>query len=157
MFTPSPFQETRLRQKNSLLLYFFQYLRQKKERAMIKGLLQGIDTIIIRISDFDRSKKWYQEKLELSLLFEDASASLAVLDTGGPTSITLWQTKQEILINPDTASYPIFKTSDAGALRDELIQRKVEVKEILQDEYAKYFFFSDPDGNVLEACEILTD
>lgn len=117
---------------------------------MIKGLLQGIDTIIIRISDFDRSKKWYQEKLELSLLFEDASASLAVLDTGGPTSITLWQTKQEILINPDTASYPIFKTSDAAALRDELIQRKVEVKEILQDEYVKYFFFSDPDGNVLE-------
>lgn len=132
-------------------------ISQKKKQAIVKGLLQGIDTIIIRVSGFDRSKKWYQEKLELGLLFEDASANLAVLDTGGPTSITLWQTKQEVLINPGTASYPIFKTSDAAALRDELTQRKVEVKEILQDEYVKYFFFFDPDGNVLEACEILAD
>ena len=76
---------------------------------MIKRLLQGIDTIIIRVSDCQQSKKWYQEKLELGLLFEDASANLAVLDTGGPTSITLWQTKQKVLINPGTASYPIFK------------------------------------------------
>lgn len=124
---------------------------------MIKRLLQGIDTIIIRVSDCQQSKKWYQEKLELGLLFEDASANLAVLDTGGPTSITLWQTKQEVLINPGTASYPIFKTSDAAALRDQLTQKKVEVKEMMQDEYVKYFFFSDPDGNVLEACEILSD
>lgn len=124
---------------------------------MIKRLLQGIDTIIIRVSDCQQSKKWYQEKLELGLLFEDASANLAVLDTGGPTSITLWQTKQKVLINPGTASYPIFKTSDAAALRDELTQKKVEVKEMMQDEYVKYFFFSDPDGNVLEACEILSD
>ena len=124
---------------------------------MIKRLLQGIDTIIIRVSDCQQSKKWYQEKLELGLLFEDASANLAVLDTGGPTSITLWQTKQEVLINPGTASYPIFKTSDAAALRDELTQKKVEVNEMMQDEYVKYFFFSDPDGNVLEACEILSD
>lgn len=124
---------------------------------MIKRLLQGIDTIIIRVSDYQQSKKWYQEKLELGLLFEDASANLTVLDTGGPTSITLWQTKQKVLINPGTASYPIFKTSDAAALRDELTQKKVEVKEMMQDEYVKYFFFSDLDGNVLEACEILSD
>lgn len=124
---------------------------------MKNRFLQGIDTIIIRVCDLEQSKKWYQEKLELSLLFEDASMNLAVFDTGGPTSITLWHTKHEILINPDTVSYPIFKTSDAIALRDELIQRNVEVKEILQDEYVKYFFFFDPDGNVLEACESLSD
>lgn len=124
---------------------------------MKNALLGGIDTIIIRVGDFERSKKWYREKLELSLLFEDASMNLAVFDTSGPTSITLWKSKREILNNADTASYPIFKTSDAVALRDELIQRNVEVKEIFQDEYVKYFFFFDPDGNILEACETLSD
>lgn len=117
-------------------------------------LLQGIDTVIIRVKDIETSKKWYQEKLGLTSLWDDPNMKLVVLDTKGPTSLTLWQTNEAISIQRETASYPIFKTPDAAALKEELLSRGIETGEIIQDEYVKYFFFYDPDGNVLEACQV---
>jgi len=118
------------------------------------NLLQGIDTIIVRVSNIAASKKWYSEKLGMALLFEDDKMKLAVLDTKSPTSLTLWQTEKTVSVNRDTASYPIFKTPNAGALKKELSNRGIEVGEIIQDNYVKYFFFYDPDGNILEACQV---
>ena len=118
------------------------------------NLLQGIDTIIVRVSNIAASKKWYSEKLGMALLFEDDKMKLAVLDTKSPTSLTLWQTEKTVSVNRETASYPIFKTPNAGALKKELSNRGIEVGEIIQDDYVKYFFFYDPDGNILEACQL---
>lgn len=118
------------------------------------NLLQGIDTIIVRVSNVEASKTWYTQKLGLSKLFEATDIKLVVLDTNSPTSLTLWQTDQSISINRHTASYPIFKTPDADALRQELIKRGITAEEIIHDAYVKYFFFYDPDGNVLEACQV---
>ena len=117
-------------------------------------LLQGIDTVIVRVSNIETSKEWYLEKLGLALLFEDAKMKLVVLDTNSPTSLTLWQTEQTFSVNRDTASYPIFKTPDADVLRQELLNRGIEVGEIIQDDYVKYFLLYDPDGNILEACQV---
>ena len=117
-------------------------------------LLQGIDTVIIRVNDIETSKKWYQEKLGLTSLWDEPKMKLVVLDTKGPTSLTLWQTNEEISVQRETASYPIFKTPDATALKEELLNRGIETGEIIQDDYVKYFFFYDPDGNVLEACQV---
>jgi catechol 2,3-dioxygenase-like lactoylglutathione lyase family enzyme len=117
-------------------------------------LLQGIDTVIVRVSNIATSKEWYVKKLGLALLFEDDKMKLVVLDTKGPTSLTLWQTDKTVSVNRDTASYPIFKTPDADALKQELLNRGIEVEEIIQDAYVKYFFFYDPDGNILEACQV---
>jgi catechol 2,3-dioxygenase-like lactoylglutathione lyase family enzyme len=123
------------------------------EKTGIK-LLQGIDTVIVRVSNIENSKEWYSEKLGLALLFEDVSMKLVVLETNGPTSLTIWQTDKTFSVNPHTGSYPIFKTPDADALRQELLNRGIEVGEIVQDAYVKYFFFYDPDGNILEACQV---
>jgi catechol 2,3-dioxygenase-like lactoylglutathione lyase family enzyme len=117
-------------------------------------LLQGIDTVIVRVSNIATSKEWYVKKLGLALLFEDDKMKLVVLDTKGPTSLTLWQTDKTVSVNRDTASYPIFKTPDADALKQELLNRGIEVGEIIEDAYVKYFFFYDPDGNILEACQV---
>ena len=72
-------------------------------------LLQGIDTVIVRVSNISSSKEWYLQKLGLVLLFDDDKMKLAVLDTNGPTSLTLWQTDKTIFINREKASCPIFK------------------------------------------------
>lgn len=118
------------------------------------NLLQGIDTVIVRVSNIEASKVWYTQKLGLNILFEAVEMKLVVLDTNSPTSLTLWHTDQSFSINKHTASYPIFKTPDANALRQELIKRGITTEEIIQDAYVKYFFFCDPDGNVLEACQV---
>ena len=117
-------------------------------------LLQGIDTVIIRVSDIEISKDWYQVKLGLLPVWDDPQMNLVVLDTNSATSLTLWQTKKKISIDQETASYPIFKTPDASALREALIISGIQVGEIIQDEHVKYFFFYDPDGNILEACQV---
>ena len=119
-----------------------------------KKLLQGIDTVIVRVSNIDAAREWYVKKLELASLFEDESMKLVVLDTNGPTSLTLWQTNEILRINRNTGSYPIFSTPDADALRQQLLNKGINAEEIIQDAYVKYFFFYDPDGNVLEACQV---
>ena len=117
-------------------------------------LLQGIDTVIVRVSNIAASKKWYLEKLGLALLFEDDKIKLAVLDTKGPTSLTLWETDKTMSVNRDTTSYPIFKTPNADELKKVLSNMGIETGETIQDTYVKYFFFYDPDGNILEACQV---
>lgn len=119
-----------------------------------KKILQGIDTVIIRVSDINLSKMWYAEKLGLTPVWDDSNIKLVVMDTGSPTSLTLWQTDEKIQNNKSTASYPIFRTLDAKASRNELMNLGVNVSEIIEDEVVKYFQIFDPDGNILEACEV---
>lgn len=121
----------------------------KKEK-----ILQGIDTVILRVSDIEKSVKWYQEKLELNSIWNDENLKLNVLDTESPVSLTLWQTNQKIEINKETASYPIFKTQNAALARETLLNKQVQVGEIISDEFVTYFFFYDPDMNILEVCEV---
>ena len=117
-------------------------------------LLQWIDTVIVRVSNIDASLDWYVNKLGFKSIWYESNMKLTVLDTNSATSLTLWQTNEAINVNRHTASYPIFKTPDAGALRRQLVNSGIDAGEVIQDDYVKYFFFFDPDGNVLEACEV---
>jgi catechol 2,3-dioxygenase-like lactoylglutathione lyase family enzyme len=124
---------------------------------MISGknkLLQGIDTVIVRVGNIEVSKAWYQGKLGLTPIWDDPKMSLVVMDTNSPTSLTLWQTDQTLNVNRRTASYPIFKTPDALLLREVLKDLNIEVGEVVQDDHIMYFSFYDPDGNILEACQV---
>lgn len=116
--------------------------------------LQGIDTVILRVKDVKESTRWYAEKLSLVTDYEDPLLHLAVMNTGGPTSLTLWQTEALIAHTPETSAYPIFKTADAAAAREALVQAGVRADPIITDHAVTYFRFYDPDGNVMEACQI---
>lgn len=120
----------------------------------IKNLLQGIDTVIIRVSDIENAKKWYRQKLGLTSIWEDQGIKLVVFDTGSPVSITLWETQKPICHDRETASYPIFRTADAALLHALLQQENIDTGALINDEHVTYFFFYDPDGNVLEACQV---
>lgn len=116
--------------------------------------LQGIDTVIIRVSDINRSKRWYQEKLGLTPVWEDVKQKLVVMDTDSPTSLTLWQTDRSIAVDRNSASYPIFRTQDAKSSRQTLQNNGVDVGDLVTDDHVTYFQCYDPDGNVLEACQV---
>jgi catechol 2,3-dioxygenase-like lactoylglutathione lyase family enzyme len=119
------------------------------------NLIQGIDTIIVRVSNIQKSKAWYQDKLGFLPVWHDPDMKLVVFDTKGAASLTIWQTDKKIENQRETATYPIFKTTDASKLREDLQNQGIQVEQIMEDEHVKYFFFFDPDGNVLEACEVL--
>lgn len=120
---------------------------------MDKHFLQGIDTIILRVSDVDKSKKWYTEKLGLKAIHEDEKLRLVVLDTFSPTSLTIWETEERIEPNPRTTSYPIFRTIDAKDAHGQLKERNVSVGDLTTDHVVTYFTFYDLDNNVLEVCQ----
>lgn len=117
-------------------------------------MLQGIDTVIVRVTDIERSKKWYTDILGFGITWDEPKMKLVVLNTSSNVSLTLWQTDETISINKNTASYPIFRTPDASALRINLEEKGVSTESIVTDDYVTYFFFYDPDGNILEACQV---
>jgi len=121
---------------------------------MEKKILHGIDTVIVRVSDINKSKEWYQETLGLASIWDDPNIKVVVLDTGSSTSLTLWQTEKKIDNDKETVSYPIFRTFDVDTARQELLGKAVRVSEVTEDNAVKYFLFYDPDGNVMEACQV---
>ncbi len=93
-------------------------------KQMDNHFLQGIDTVILRVSDIKKSKEWYTQKLGLKEIHHDEKLKLVVLDTFSPTSLTIWETDEKIEPNPRTTTYPIFKTIDAKAAP--LVRRLVD-------------------------------
>jgi catechol-2,3-dioxygenase len=121
---------------------------------MAEHFLKGIDTVILRVSDVDKSKKWYTEKLGLKAIHEDKELRLVVLDTFSPTSLTIWETKEKIEPNPQTTTYPIFRTMDAKDAHGQLKDLNVKVGDLTTDHVVTYFTFFDLDNNVLEVCQV---
>ncbi|HRG11181.1 MAG TPA: VOC family protein [Cyclobacteriaceae bacterium] len=116
--------------------------------------LQGIDTVILRVKDINKAKSWYTEKLGFNNIHEDSKLRLVVLDTFSPTSLTIWETDEEIKINPKTTSYPIFRTMDASNAHRQLKKMNVRVGDIITDHVVTYFTFLDLDDNILEVCQV---
>lgn len=116
--------------------------------------LKGIDTIIVRVADIARSQSWYAEKLGFSVTFQDEQLRLAVLDTGGPVSITLWQTDAPLDVQSESCAYPIFRTAEAAAAHVALSTAGIRVDDLVTDHLTTYFRFYDEDGNVMEACQV---
>lgn len=118
-----------------------------------QSLLQGIDTVIMRVSDFVRSRDWYEHILGLQCIWVDEQMQLAVFNSNGPTSLTIWRTSTPVQVHLAATSYPIIKTPDARALRELFLSKGIKTEELIQDDHVIYFLFFDPDGNVMEACQ----
>lgn len=120
----------------------------------MKHHLQGIDTIIVRVSDIAKAKQWYTGTLGLSIEWEDLILKLIVLNTGGPTSLTVWQTEEAVTVAKEGSAYPIFRTQDAAAAQAAMVAAGIVTDAVITDHAVTYFRFYDPDGNILEACQV---
>jgi catechol 2,3-dioxygenase-like lactoylglutathione lyase family enzyme len=116
-----------------------------------------IDTIILRVRDLERARAWYAAALGLTAVYHDPAEGLAVLPVGETGSLTLWQLKPgEVPPGREAAgTYPIFAAADAAADRDALLAHGVEVEPLAEGPGVRFFAFRDPDGNRLEACQVL--
>lgn len=120
-------------------------------------LFDRIDTLILRVADHRAAAGWYAAALGLQTTHDDDGEGLSVLSLPQGSSLTLWQRKPgEAAAVPDAqGAYPIFATGDAVAAREELRRRNVRVGELEDGPGVRWFTFHDPDGNRLEACEVL--
>lgn len=119
-------------------------------------LFGRIDTIIIRVRNWEAAADWYTEKLGLRTSYTDPAQGFAVLPFNDHT-LTIWQLKPgEVLPPRGTAvPYPILVTSDAAALQATLLARDVAVGPVEVVEGVRFFTFWDLDGNRLEACQVV--
>ena len=119
-------------------------------------LFERIDTVILRVRDYEAAADWYAERLGLQAMYTDPVEGLVVLPFDGH-SLTLWQLKAGEALPPrgTCVPFPIFVTADAAALQVELQARGVAVDQLRDGGGVRYFSFWDLDGNRLEACQVL--
>ena len=103
--------------------------------------------VLIYVSDVGESVKWYQEILELPVLYQDDGfASLGVggqrlgLHAGGNT-------------DPKTSSTPVFKVGDYAVAKATLESRGCEFHFENETPNAIFGSFKDPDGSSLQIMQ----
>jgi len=119
-------------------------------------LFERIDTVILRVRDYEAAADWYAESLGLRAVHTDPVEGLVVLPFDGH-SLTLWQVKPGETLPPQgtCVPFPIFVAADVAALHAELQSRGVAVESIRNAGGVPFFSFWDLDGNRLEACQAL--
>jgi catechol 2,3-dioxygenase-like lactoylglutathione lyase family enzyme len=116
-----------------------------------------IDTVIVRVRDLAHALPWYQGLLAVEPVYFDGGEGLAVLPLGD-TSLTLWQREPG-----DTGrgaagragTYPILAVADADAAHAFVGAHGGTPEPVGAGAGVRYFGFTDPDGNYLEACQVL--
>ena len=117
-------------------------------------MFSRLDTVILRVRDLAAARAWYAATLDLHPVYEDATQGLAVLGLDGGTSLTLWASPERAPIAP-SSTFPIFAVADAAAAHAHLRARGASTGPLVEAPGVRYFRFADPDGNPLEACEVV--
>lgn len=116
-----------------------------------------VDTVIVRVRDLARALPWYQGLLAVEPAYLDGGEGLAVLPLGD-TSLTLWQCKPDDGDRAATGragTYPILAVADADAAHAFVGAHGGAPEPVAAGAGVRYFGFTDPDGNYLEACQVL--
>ncbi|HEY0875009.1 MAG TPA: VOC family protein [Vicinamibacterales bacterium] len=123
---------------------------------MSTGVFLGLDTVLIRVTNVEAARDWYRAAFGFDEPYFDAAERLAVFSLGGTTSLTLWELKPGEGLPPRTqsATFPIFSVKDAKETRELLAGRGVDVGPLAGGGGVTFFTFRDPDGNLLEACQV---
>ena len=120
------------------------------------GVFKHLDTVIIRVRDLDRARAWYQEKLDLSVMYAlEEPDRLGVLYAGQKLSLTLWELKpgEQPVTGGQLGTYPVFSVDDIHATHRLLVQRGVRTTPVERGEAVLWFLLYDLDGNAIEACQ----
>ena len=123
---------------------------------MSAGVFLGLDTVLVRVTNIATARDWDRTAFGVEEPYFDPAERLAVFPLGGTTSLTLWELKPEEIPPPRTqaATFPIFSVKDAKATRQLLTVRGVDVGPLVDGGSVTFFTFRDPDGNLLEACQV---
>jgi predicted enzyme related to lactoylglutathione lyase len=108
-----------------------------------------LELVAIPVSDVDRAKAFYTEKVGFSADHDhrvsDEIRFVQLTPPGSACSIALGTG----IINTPPGSVQGLQlvVSDIEAARAELVERGVEVSEVQNFDWGSFVFFSDPDGN----------
>jgi|SRR5215472_15137226 len=116
-----------------------------------------LELVAIPVSDVDRAKAFYTDKVGFNADHDYAVSEdirfVQLTPPGSACSIALG--KGIVDAPPGSVKGMQLVVSDAGAARDELARRGVDVTEVQEFPWGRFVFFEDPDGNRWSLQEIV--
>lgn len=118
----------------------------------MSGLFKRIDTVFLKVKDFDKAIDWYTTVLGFSVRWVHQDGGYAALNIG-ETPLTLVKAGEgEELPKKSPISFN-FYSPNIEAAHAHLIENNVEVEPInSESDGVKWFRFKDLEGNSLEVC-----
>ncbi|MDQ0859093.1 VOC family protein [Bacillus sp. V2I10] len=133
----------------------------------MKNLFSRVGYHYIPVSDIDKSIRWYTDHLGLKLIskFTDRGSNVAVLHYPHKNAIasllieTSDQNPLEIMRNGEAFPIAALNCDDIEYTHHQLKEKGLNIGEIitLGNGEAKYFYFRDNEGNLLEAAWSIWD
>ena len=116
-----------------------------------------LELVAIPVSDVDRAKAFYTDRVGFNAdhdytVSEDIRF-VQLTPPGSACSIALG--KGIVDAPPGSVKGLQLVVSDAGAAREELARRGVEVTEVQEFPWGRFVFFEDPDGNRWSVQELV--
>jgi len=108
-----------------------------------------LELVIVPVSDVDRAKAFYTEKLGFHADFDqqvnESLRFVQLTPQGSACSIAIGIgiTKMQ----PGSLEGLLIVVPDVRAIREELVKRGAEVSEVDVQDWGHFVYFSDPDGN----------
>jgi len=119
-----------------------------------------LEVVILPVSDIDRSVAFYRDKVGFHLDHDTKNEHMHVVQltpTGSGCSIVFGDLPAQREMTPGSIKGLQLVVADAQAARQELLDRGVDVSEIMkfgEGDGATFFGFADPDGNTWAVQEL---
>jgi predicted enzyme related to lactoylglutathione lyase len=119
-----------------------------------------LEVVILPVSDIDRAVEFYRDKVGFDLDHDTRTEAMHVVQLtprGSGCSIVFGDSPTQREMAPGSIRGLQLVVPDARAARQELVDRGVDVSEIMQfspDDGGTFFGFSDPDGNTWAVQEL---
>ncbi len=119
-----------------------------------------LEVIVLPVSDIDRSVAFYRDKIGFHLDHDTTNEHMHVVQLtppGSGCSIVLGDLPSQNQMAPGSMRALQLVVADAGAARQQLLDRGVEASEITvfdERDGGTFFGFSDPDGNTWSVQQI---
>ena len=108
-----------------------------------------IELVAIPVTDVDRAKQFYVEKLGFNAdhdhVVSDEMRFVQLTPPGSACSITIGLGVTDAV--PGSVRGMQVVVEDVAKAREELVERGVEVSDVQEFPWGKFVFFADPDGN----------
>jgi catechol 2,3-dioxygenase-like lactoylglutathione lyase family enzyme len=108
-----------------------------------------LELVIVPVSDVDRAKAFYTEKLGFHADFDQRVNEnlrfVQLTPEGSACSIAIGEGLTTM--QPGSLEGLQMVVEDARAIREELLKRGADVSEIDVQDWGHFVYFSDPDGN----------
>ncbi len=127
---------------------------------MDKNLQMRMHTTVLRVTNLERSEKWYTEKLGMNVVYRDIHYRLIMVRDKGESQLSLWELRPGEAASKSAKEviYPVFISTDAAADHRELTARGVNPGAMEEYPFGlRMFWIEDPDAHRICVIEFLME